>query len=139
MSSSIARLRRLGPFNRLYWLAALTACHAGEPARSSGDVASAGGDPSYLVVYRPGPRWPSGDALPPELREHFRYLLGLHQTGVLQLAGPFGGELGGAAVLRARDDEAARALLQADPAVTAHVFDVELRRWSLVDWAAHAR
>jgi uncharacterized protein YciI len=74
--------------------------------------------------------------MPPELREHFRYLLGLYQAGALQLAGPFAGEVGGAAVLRARDDAAARALLEADPAVSAQVFDFELRRWSLVDWAA---
>lgn len=74
--------------------------------------------------------------MPPELREHFQYLLGLHRAGALQLAGPFAGEVGGAAVLRARDDAAARALLQADPAVSARVFDFELRRWSLVDWAA---
>jgi uncharacterized protein YciI len=76
--------------------------------------------------------------MPPELRDHFRYLLGLHQAGVLQLAGPFAGEVGGAAVLRTRDDAAARALVLADPAVAAHVFDFELRRWSLVDWAARA-
>jgi uncharacterized protein YciI len=137
MSSSVARRR---PFFRLCWLAAVAACHASDPAPSSGQVPSAGAaEPSYLVIYRPGPRWPSADAMPPELRAHFRYLLGLHQTGTLQLAGPFGGEPGGAALLRARDDEAARALLQADPAVAAQVFDVELRRWSLVDWAAHAQ
>lgn len=76
--------------------------------------------------------------MPPELRDHFRYLLGLHQAGVLQLAGPFAGEVGGAAVLRTSDDAAARALVQADPAIAAHVFDFELRRWSLVDWAARA-
>jgi uncharacterized protein YciI len=140
MSSSVARRRRPGPFNRLCWLATLLACDSSDPAPSNGHVPSAGAvDPSYLVVYRPGPGWPSGGAMPPELRAHFRYLLGLHQRGTLQLAGPFGGEPGGAAVLRARDDDAARALVQADPAVTAQVFDVQLRRWGLVDWSAHAQ
>jgi uncharacterized protein YciI len=105
---------------------------------SGGEPPPGPSEPSYLVVYRPGPRWPGGDSMPPELRDHFRYLLGLYQAGALQLAGPFAGETGGAAVLRARDDAATRALLQADPAVIAQVFDFELRRWSLVDWAARA-
>jgi uncharacterized protein YciI len=120
-------------------LAALAAaCHGREPAPAGGSEPRPGStEPTYLVVYRPGPKWPGGDAMPPELRDHFRYLLGLHQAGTLQLAGPFSGETGGAAVVRARDDAAARAVLQADPAVIAQVFDFELRRWSLVDWAAH--
>jgi uncharacterized protein YciI len=140
MYCSVAPRSRPRPVHRLCLLGALAAaCHGPEPtATSGGEPAPGPTEPSYLVVYRPGPRWPGGDAMPPELREHFRYLLGLHQAGALQLAGPFAGETGGAAVLRARDDAAARALLQADPAVAAQVFDFELRRWSLVDWAARA-
>lgn len=76
--------------------------------------------------------------MPPVLREHFQYLLALQRRGQLQMAGPFASERGGAAVFRAADDAAARAWLEADPAVRSQVFQFELRRWSLVDWASHA-
>jgi uncharacterized protein YciI len=72
------------------------------------------------------------------LREHFRYLLSLHRRGALRLAGPFEAETGGAAMLTAADDTAARELVEADPAVASRVFAAELRRWSLVDWAQQA-
>ena len=141
MSCTIAP--RLAPrrWHRLYLIGALAAgCHSGAHAPASGAGARAdASEPSYLVVYRPGPRWPEGDAMPAELRDHFRYLIGLHEAGKLQLAGPFASEPGGAALLHAPDDDAARALIQADPAVTAQVFAVELRRWSLVDWSAQAQ
>jgi uncharacterized protein YciI len=55
----------------------------------------------------------------------------------LKLAGPFTGERGGAVVFTAVDDAAARAVVEADPAVTAQLFAFELRRWSVVDWAQH--
>jgi uncharacterized protein YciI len=77
--------------------------------------------------------------MPPVLRDHFRYLLELHQRGDLKQAGPFGSERGGAAVFAAADDAAARAWLEADPAVRSQVFQFELRRWSPVDWQSHVR
>jgi uncharacterized protein YciI len=75
--------------------------------------------------------------MPPVLLEHFRYLLALHRRGELRLAGPFANERGGAAVFQAADDAAAKAWLEADPAVRSQVFQFELRRWSPVDWAKH--
>src|SRR5690606_34087893 len=98
------------------------------PAASPGPPRAGSDEPTYLVVYRPGPRWPGGDTTPPELRDHFRYLIGLHQAGALQLAAPS----------RARPAAPRSSLLQADPAVVARVFDVDLRRWSPVDGATHA-
>lgn len=108
---------------------------SGQPADTSQAPAKA--EPTYLVVYRQGASWPADVAQPEPLREHFRYLLTLYRSGALRLAGPFGSERGGAAVFTASDDAAARAIIQADPAVKAQIFDFELRRWSVVDWAQH--
>lgn len=77
--------------------------------------------------------------MPPVLIEHFRYLQALHARGELKQAGPFASERGGAAVFHAADDAAARAWLEADPAVRSQVFQFELRRWSPVDWESHAK
>lgn len=129
---------------RHLWLAgALAACHAAEPPPATPAVepplASAPTPAAtYLVIYRPGAQWPADGSMPPVLRDHFRYLLGLHQQGILERAGPFASTTGGAAVLRAPDDAAAQALLDADPAIVAKVFEAELRHWSPVDWAARA-
>lgn len=110
------------------------ACHSSVAPAAKPPAAA----PLYLVVYRAGPGWPPGDGMPPVLREHFQYLLALQRRGELEMAGPFTGERGGAAVFHAADDAAARAWVEADPAVRSQVFQFELRGWSPVDWEKHA-
>ena len=95
--------------------------------------------PSFLVVYRPGPRWLPGKPLSEQpLREHGRYMLDLYKRGVMRLAGRFADGSGGAMLFGADDDASAQAIVAADPAVVAQTFTYELRQWAFVDWAALA-
>jgi uncharacterized protein YciI len=95
--------------------------------------------PSFLVVYRPGPRWlPDKPLAEQPLREHGRYMLDLYKRGVMRLAGRFADGSGGAMLFGADDDVSAQAIVAADPAVVAQTFTYELRQWAFVDWAALA-
>jgi len=95
--------------------------------------------PSYLCVYRPGPRWLPGKPLSEQpLREHGRYMLDLYKRGVMRLAGRFADGSGGAMLFGADDDASAKAIVEADPAVVADTFVYELKQWAFVDWAAIA-
>jgi uncharacterized protein YciI len=96
--------------------------------------------PSYLCVYRPGARWlPDKPLSEQPLREHGRYMLDLYKRGVMRLAGRFADNSGGAMLFGASDDAAARAIVEADPAVVAQTFTYELRQWAFVDWEALAQ
>ncbi len=108
---------------------------------SGGAVAQAESQPpSYLVIYRPGPRWLPGKPLAEQpLREHGRYMLDLYQRGVMRLAGRFADGSGGAMLIGADDDAGAQAIVAADPAVVAETFTYELRQWAFVDWASLAK
>ena len=93
--------------------------------------------PSYLCVYRPGPRWLPGKPLAEQpLREHGRYMLDLYKRGVMRMAGRFADGSGGAMLFGADDDASAQAIVAADPAVVAETFTYELRQWAFVDWAS---
>jgi uncharacterized protein YciI len=96
--------------------------------------------PSYLCVYRPGPRWlPDKPLAEQPLREHGRYMLDLYKRGVMSMAGRFADGSGGAMLFGADDDASAKAIVAADPAVVARTFTYELRQWVFVDWAALAK
>lgn len=119
------------------WLGAATlflsamATSAGAPA-----ARPQAAEPVFLVIYRAGPEWPPGKTLAElPLREHGRYMLSLHQRGVLRMAGGFADDSGGAAVLQVPDMTAAKAIADADPAVTSGLFVYELRPWRLMPWA----
>jgi uncharacterized protein YciI len=96
--------------------------------------------PSYLCVYRPGPRWLAGKPLAEQpLREHGRYMLDLYKRGVMRMAGRFADGSGGAMLFGADDDASAQGIVAADPAVVAQTFAYELRQWAFVDWASLAK
>jgi uncharacterized protein len=96
--------------------------------------------PSYLVIFRPGPNWLPGKPLAEQpLREHGRYMLDLYKRGVMRLAGRFADGSGGAMLIGADDDATAQAIVAADPAVVAETFRYELRQWAFVDWASLAK
>ena len=113
---------------------------AGLGAALASDAATAqeqSKQPSYLCVYRPGPRWLPGKPLAEQpLREHGRYMLDLYKRGVMRLAGRFADGSGGAMLFGADDDASAQAIVAADPAVVAETFTYELRQWAFVDWAS---
>jgi uncharacterized protein YciI len=93
----------------------------------------------FLVVYSPGPAWVEGKPTEQQpLREHGRYMLELFDAGSMNDAGPFVGADGGAAVIAADSEAAARALLEADPAVRDRVMVYTLRQWSPQDWKGHS-
>jgi uncharacterized protein len=104
--------------------------HAPDPAKLAGKRL-------YLVVYRPGPGWIQGKSMQqqPALKEHGRYMVQLYRQGVLQFAGRFGDNIGGAMAFAAQDAAAAEAIVAADPAVTSGMFAHELRAWELQPWA----
>ena len=96
--------------------------------------------PTYLVVYQPGPAWLEGKPLSAQkLKEHAAYMLSLYRKDVLRFAGPFADDSGGAVMFTAKDDATAEALVKSDPAVTTSVFTYTLRRWRWVDWKARDR
>jgi uncharacterized protein YciI len=96
--------------------------------------------PSYLCIYRPGPKWLQGKPLAEQpLREHGRYMLDLYRRGIMRMAGKFADGSGGAMLFGAADDASAQAIVAADPAVAAQTFSYELRQWACVDWATLAK
>jgi uncharacterized protein YciI len=111
----------------------------GAPALCGAQARSSEGesrDPTWLVVYSPGPNWLEGEPLAQQpLRPHGAYMLNLYREGALRWAGGFADDSGGAAAFHAADEEAARKVVEADPAVTEGIFTFVLRRWKLVDWA----
>lgn len=75
----------------------------------------------YAVVLGPGPAWKRGQPFKgPGLDEHRRYWKRLHAEGRVASAGPLGGDTG-LAVVRARNQGEADALIAADPAVKARI------------------
>ena len=105
-----------------------------------GATAGAPTTTTYLVVYKPGPSWRQGKPIAEQpLKEHGRYILSLYVKGSLKSAGPFSDDAGGAAVFEAANDEEAKAVVAADPAVASGVFLAELHPWGLVDWSRHVK
>lgn len=95
--------------------------------------------PLFLALYRPGPAWlPDKPTIEQPLREHGRYMLELYRRGCLKFAGGFADHSGGAAAFEADDEEGARAIVDADPAVSTGVMVCRVQRWVLVDWASLA-
>lgn len=108
---------------------------AAQYRKSADEPATAAPDSAFLVVYEPGPAWRVGKPLREQpLKEHGQYMLSLYVRGTLVSAGPFTDDTGGAVVLAAADQTAARAIVMNDPAVTSGVFAYELHPWRRVDW-----
>lgn len=62
------------------------------------------------------------------MQVHAGHLSELHQQGVLILAGPTFGDVNtGIAVIEADDEDAARAVMMSDPAITSGLMTPELR------------
>jgi len=95
---------------------------------------------SYLVIFRPGPAWIPGRPISEQpIKEHGRYMLKLYAQGTMKIAGSFSDNTGGAALIDAADDSAARALIDADPGVTSGLFVAEIHPWALVPWDSYLK
>jgi uncharacterized protein YciI len=90
--------------------------------------------PHWLYVLTP-PRQTFREDMTEEESEvmsrHFRYLQGLLEDGVLVLAGPSLRPLFGISIFEAEDESAARAVMEADPAVSSGVQTAELHPFRL--------
>jgi uncharacterized protein len=85
----------------------------------------------YLFLYRPGPAWRADRPMhQQDLRDHVVYQARLLRERRSVAAGPYAGENGGLAIVRAASLEEARAMLAADPAIVNGVFVAELRQWT---------
>lgn len=129
--------------NRLVWLIAFALMSGAITYKTS--VASQQTETrkmksTYLVIYRPGPAWIPGKPLKEQpLKEHGKYMLSLYKSGILKFAGGFRDNAGGAAAFEAENEDEAKAIVAADPAVMSKVFLYELHPWGLVDWERHVK
>ena len=83
----------------------------------------------YVALIGHGPRWIEGKSVYAQgkpIEDHLAAMREHYDTGVLQLGGPFD-HGGGIAVLDVPDEAAARAVMDADPAVLAGVMVYEIR------------
>ena len=109
------------------------------PASTRGAATVPMSPPMYLVIYKAGPNWKHDVPSSEQLREHGRYMFGLHLKKALKMGGPFTDVTGGSAVLEAESLAAAQALVDADPAVSGKIFVAEVHAWRHVDWDELAR
>ncbi len=98
----------------------------------------------YLVLLKRGPKWVAGKPAGEQaLLNHGRYLQEQMTKGVLQVAGPFLDDSGGAIglmVYNARDEAEARAIEEHDPGVVAGILAVEsIRPFDLAFEAASGK
>ncbi len=83
----------------------------------------------YIALIGHGPRWIEGKSVYEQgkpVEDHLVAMREHYDAGVLELGGPFD-HGGGIAVLHVGDEAAARAVMDADPAVLAGVMVYELR------------
>lgn len=110
--------------------AACTSATGELPASSTSPQGRGQTEALYVINYRPGPTWLHGRPLKEqELEPHGAYLRELALRGDVLVAGPLTTTEGGLVVLRADTIEAARAIMQADPAVEAGKFLGEVSVW----------
>jgi len=88
---------------------------------------------TIAVLYEPGPNWLPGRPLSQQpLREHVDYLLALHETGQLEMGGPYADGSGGLVILSVADVAEAERLVADDPAVVSGILQATIRAWNRV-------
>jgi uncharacterized protein YciI len=119
----------------LSFLALILLALGGAPAVAADTAPAASAKVTFLLIYRPGPAWPSGKKLSElPLQEHGKYMLGLYKKGSMKLAGPLTDDTGGAVVLEVSGESEAKAIAADDPAVRTGIFVYELHPWAPVPW-----
>jgi uncharacterized protein YciI len=84
----------------------------------------------FVALFHRGPRWQADKSLyrqGPPIEAHLASMRNCFDAGSLLLGGPFEDTSGGIAVLDVVDHSAAKALVDADPAVMAGVLTYELK------------
>ena len=112
-------------------LALLLACTAAPAAAAATEVRPAGAPQTlFLLEYSQGPAWVAGRPMQEQkLGGHVTYMKSLLEDRTIVAAGPFPGENGGMAVIRATDKAQAQAILARDPAVVDGIFTGQVRAW----------
>jgi uncharacterized protein len=114
--------------------AAPTPAPGGPPAATAPAASPIVAPAGFLVVYKAGPAWKADVSSDVQLRDHGRYMFGLHQKKAMKAGGPFTNGTGGAALIEAESLAAAQAIVDADPAIVTKVFVAEVHAWSHVNW-----
>lgn len=84
----------------------------------------------FLFQYSPGPAWREGAPMRQQgLGPHAAYMQQLQNEGRLFAGGGYASDDGGMAIVTAANEEEARAILAADPAISSGIFVAELRHW----------
>ena len=95
---------------------------------------------TYLVLYRPGPKWLTGKSVMEQpLKDHGKYMLSLYIKGSMKLAGPLTDNAGGAVLLEVGNEAEAKAIVTNDPAVRSGIFVYEMHPWKLQPWEEFAK
>ena len=98
------------------------------------------GKETYLVLYRPGPKWLAGKSVMEQpLKEHGKYMLSLYIKCSMKLAGPLTDNAGGAVLLEVSNEAEAKEIVTNDPAVKSGVFVYEMHPWKLQPWGEFAK
>lgn len=85
---------------------------------------------SYVIMLRPANEYgnPGTDE---RVNEHFEYLKGLLEKGILTMAGRFTEVLIGLVMIETTSREEALMIMQNDPAVKSGIFHAELYPWRI--------
>lgn len=84
----------------------------------------------FLFQYSRGPAWREGVPMREQgLAPHGVYMRQLQDQGRLFAGGGYASDDGGMAIVMCADIDEARAILAADPAITAGIFVADLRHW----------
>jgi uncharacterized protein YciI len=86
---------------------------------------------SYVIILRPANEYGS-PGTDERVNEHFEYLRGLLERGILSMAGRFSEVLIGLVMIETSSHEEALEIMRNDPAVKSGVFHAELYPWRIV-------
>jgi len=88
---------------------------------------------TYVIDYVPGPAWLKGKPIcEQQLGPHRDYMMKLVDEGTMLMGGPFTDNSGGMTIVRVRDDEHLKAIIDDDPAIRDKVFIATAKAWQIV-------
>ena len=101
-----------------------------EPDRAAGLIAKMLNLKLFVVFNKP-----KGGDIRPHLADHLDYMIALEKTGKLFASGPMGvpGSGFGMTVLRAADEEEARAIASKDPFFLAGLREFTIESWTVME------
>ena len=84
----------------------------------------------FVFIYRPGPAWVEGKSVRKQpVVAHATYMGKLERKGRLLMGGPFKDDSGAFGILQCESIEAARKLIESDPAIRDQLMVAEVHPW----------